>query len=142
MRSKPRTPWLSLLLLLVSYANFGRLLAESNANWYVWGLATGLAMLVAEALASPWSLIRTVIIRWLKSDTRAFITVMASAFLAVAVLNWFHISAQGILLVTASALVRLDAQILGTSDLQAFFIVMSVSLLGLGVGWLWNYFLY
>ncbi len=142
MRSKPKTPWLSLLLLLVSYANFGRLLAESNVNWYVWGLATGLALLIAEALASPWSLIRTVAIRWLKSDTRAFITVMASAFLAVAVLNWFHISAQGILLVTASALVRLDAQILGTSDLQAFFIVMSVSLLGLGLGWLWNYFLY
>lgn len=142
MRSKPKTLWLSLLLLLMSYANFGRLLAESNVNWYVWGLATGLALLVAEALASPWSLIRTVAIRWLKSDTRAFITVMASAFLAVAVLNWFHISAQGILLVTASALVRLDAQILGTSDLQAFFIVMSVSLLGLGLGWLWNYFLY
>ncbi len=127
-------PWLSISLLLVTYINFGWILAKADVTWWQWGLSGALTLLIAEALASPWSLLRNVLYRWLKSDMRAFLSAMVGAFFVVILLTWLHISAHGILLVASGALVRLDAQRAQLRNWQAFLIMTVISAIGLALG--------
>lgn len=129
-----KLPWLSISLLLVTYINFGWILAKADVTWWQWGLSGALTLLIAEALASPWSLLRNVLYRWLKSDMRAFISAMVGAFFAVILLTWLHLSAHGILLVASGALVRLDAQRAQLRNWQAFLIMTVISASGLALG--------
>ncbi|MBO9998358.1 MAG: hypothetical protein J7641_05000 [Cyanobacteria bacterium SID2] len=129
-------PWLSLLLFLATYANLGWVLSDSEASKWAWILGVGITIVFAEALASPWSLLRNVAVRWLKSDIRGFITALVAAFFGVLFLTWLHVSSHLILLAAAGLLVRLDVQIAGLSDLQAFILLLAASMTGLGVGWL------
>ncbi|MDY6939262.1 MAG: hypothetical protein SWY16_16550 [Cyanobacteriota bacterium] len=129
-----KRPWLSASLLLATYANFGWILAKADATWWQWVLSAVLTLLIAEALASPWSLLRNVLYRWLKSDMRAFISAMVGAFFAVILLTWLHISAHAILLVAAGGLVRLDAQRAQLRNWQSFAILTVVSGVGLALG--------
>ena len=130
-----RLPWLSLILLLAAYINFGWMLADADFPWWVWLLGTVLALAIAEALASPWSLIRSAILPWFGSDTIAFVSAMAMAFFAVVLLSWIDIAAHGVILIAAGAMLRLEAQIAKLYGLQAFLLLAGVSLCGLGLGW-------
>jgi hypothetical protein len=130
-----RLPWLSSSLLLITYANFGWVLVQINAPHWAWVAGTGLTLLIAEALASPWSFIRYVFSRWISTDEMTFIAAMAGTLFTVICLTWVHVSAHGVLLVTASAIVRLDAQRFGMKEWQAFLLLTFVSFSGLGLGW-------
>lgn len=127
-------PRLSLSLLMVTYFNFGWVLSESEASWWIWVLSIVFTFLLAEALAAPWSIIRTFSTRWLKSDYRAFFSVLLGAFLLVVFLSWFDISAHGLLLFVAASIARLDLQT-GTYRAWQDFVILSVfAAIGLALG--------
>ncbi|MCT7962083.1 hypothetical protein NG791_15535 [Laspinema sp. D1] len=128
-------PRLSLLLLALTYFNFGWRLATTQSPLWVWVLSVILTFLMAEALAAPWSIIRTFSVRWLKSDYRTFFTVMSGAFFLVIFLSWLHISAYGLALFVSAAMARLDLQTGPFRPWQDFLILFVVATLGLSLGW-------
>jgi hypothetical protein len=128
-------PRLSLSLLWVTYFNFGWTLSEGRSPWWVWFISVLLTFLMAEALAAPWSLIRTISVRWLKSDYRTFFTVMLGAFFLVVFLAWLDISAYGLALLVSASIARLDLQTGPFRPWQDFLILFFVATLGLVMGW-------
>lgn len=130
-----KLPWLSASLLFITYANFGWVLVQLDAPYWAWMTSIGAILLIAEALASPWSIIRAVVSRGMASDTQTFWVAMFGSCLVVVCLTWVHISSHGLILVTAGTLVRLDAQRLAMKGWQAFLLLTIVSLGGLALGW-------
>ncbi|MCT7986239.1 hypothetical protein NG796_23480 [Laspinema sp. A4] len=128
-------PRLSLMLLALTYFNFGWTLATAQSPLWVWVLSIILTFLMAEALAAPWSIIRTFSVRWLKSDYRTFFTVLLGAFFLVVFLSWLNISAYGLALLVSAAIARLDLQTGPFRPWQDFLILFVVATLGLSLGW-------
>ncbi|NER39592.1 MAG: hypothetical protein F6J93_37585 [Oscillatoria sp. SIO1A7] len=130
-----KNTWLSLFLLLLVNINLGWVLSQSGAGLLGWLLTIASILLIAEVVASPWELIKNVTTRWLQSHTRAFIGVILSAFCAVLILTWFHISAHLLLLIVATSIGRIDLQETDYQNIQAFLILAILSVSGLCIGW-------
>jgi len=132
---------LSFSLLLVTYINFGWLLAGWHNEWQHWIVVGLLILLLSELLASPWSIIRLVTVRWLKSDRRAFLTALLGGFVGVFLLVHMSLLLNIVLLIAAGLMVRLDLQVANLHDWQAFLLLFSTSLLGIMIGWLCRQYL-
>ncbi len=139
-----KLPWASLLLLLFTYGLFGWLLAAENrklnkellsdVSLLLWLMGTTYTLLITLALTAPFALIRNFYGSWLKSDTRAFISVIIGSFVAVIILKWIEVFIRIVVLISAAALVRLDLQTAGYRRWQSFGILVVVSLLGFYLG--------
>lgn len=141
LRAK-KFPWLSLTLLLVSYSTLGWVLAEAKSSLYTLLLAVALVLLFTEILAAPASNSRKFINRWLSSDSKAFVLILALAFFAGAIVVWIDIVAHIFVLMSAGLLARLDLHTTGLGQWQAFWILAALSLAGFTVGWVAHYYLY
>ncbi len=91
-------------------------------------------LLIALALTAPLTLIQTVYSSWLSSDTRALLSVILGAFVAVIVIRWIQIFIRILVVLSAGALVRLDLQVSGYRGWQAFGIIGAFSLIGYSLG--------
>ncbi len=138
-----KLPWASLLLLLFTYGVFGWLIsteAQSKGldslpelSRLIW-LIGGVILLLALTLTAPFKVIQGFYTGWLKSDTKAFFSVILGAFIAVIIINWIQISIRILVLLSAGALVRLDLKTAGYSKWQSFGILIVVSLAGFSLG--------
>ena len=127
-------PWVSLTILLATYSTLGWLLSAFHDPLIVW-VAIGISiLLLAAILSSPWSKIRDYFTHLFKSDTRTFLVAVIVALLSVAIVSWLHIFAHALVVISAGTLFRLDAQTSGLSERQEFWLLVIVSLLGLGLG--------
>lgn len=129
-----KLPWLSLSLLLLTYAVFGWLLSAFDRSWLLWIMAAVFILIVAISLIEPLSVIQPFYTAWLKTDTRAFLSVIIGAFIAVVIIRWLTIFLRLLVLYSAAMLARLDLQTAGYSKWQAFGILATVSLVGFGLG--------
>lgn len=129
-----KLPWASLLLLVFTYGLFGWLVSAKDISWLLWLMGGVYVLLIALALTAPFRLIRSFYTSWLQSDTRAFLSVIFGALVAVVIINWLAIFIRILVLVSAAALVRLDLQTAGYTKWQAFGILLTVSLAGFGLG--------
>jgi hypothetical protein len=127
-------PWASLGILLLAHGLFGLILADEDTPIWLLVVSIFLIFLVAEVLASPWSILRAFFFRWLNSDFRAFITVVVGTLLGVFVLTWIHIFIHELVLIAAGILVRLDLQSYNFNKYQDFAIILITSLVGFGIG--------
>lgn len=127
-------PWASLGILLLAHGLFGLILANEDTPTWLVVVSIILIFLVAEGLASPWSILRAFFFRWLNSDFRAFITVVIGTLLGVFVLTWIHIFIHELVLIAAGILVRLDLQNYNFNKYQDFAIILITSLVGFGIG--------
>lgn len=135
MLTSKKLPWVSLLLLLISYTICGWLLfAVAYKHWVVWLAAGAMALLIAGALTSALPLVKDIVGFTLKSDSRAFFIVTIAAFLTVLVVTWFNAFAHALILMSAESLARLELQTSRFNQWQAFGILSLVSLAGLGLG--------
>ncbi|MEQ8974777.1 MAG: hypothetical protein RIE73_30875, partial [Coleofasciculus sp. C1-SOL-03] len=66
--------------------------------------------------------------------TRAFISVIVGAFLAVLILCWIHVFVRILVLLSGGALVRLDLQVAKFGVWEAFSVLLVFSLVGYGFG--------
>ncbi|MCU0515262.1 MAG: hypothetical protein MUC60_00085 [Oscillatoria sp. Prado101] len=134
----------SLILLSLGYFNLGWVLSEGKSPWWVWLLVTAFTLAIAETLAFPWSIVRSLFNRWISSDTKAFFAATFASLLTVVFLSWTHISAHGLLLFAAATLARIDLQMAAIREFKAFFILNLLGFAGLGLGsfahWAANHF--
>ncbi|USR89953.1 hypothetical protein NEA10_13955 [Phormidium yuhuli AB48] len=134
--------WLSFTLFLLVYINLGWLLQAQPASGHLWLLMLLMTLGLAEALASPWSVIRNICTRWFSSSLRGFVSAMIAAFVAVILLTEVSLFSHIVLLLSAGLLYRLDATIMGLTDMQALFLILMTALLGLGLGSLSYFIIY
>ncbi len=129
-----KLPWTSLLLLLFTYGVFGWLITVSDSSGLLWLMGAVYTLLITAALTAPWGLLKRFYASALQSDSRAFVSVIVGAFLAVVIIKWIGVFFRILVLISASALVRLDLQTARYSKWQAFGILFVVSMAGLGLG--------
>lgn len=129
-----KLPWTSLLLVLCTYSVFGWLLTASDSSGLSWLMGAAYILLITAALTAPWELLKGFYASFLQSDSRAFISVIVGSFVAVVVIRWIDIFVRILVLISASALARLDLQTGSCNKWQAFGILLVVSLTGFGIG--------
>jgi len=123
---------LSLLLLLLTYGAEGwiygswirqfvaendildRLLASTQIS-ILYGIAAISIMLMVVGFSSPVSLMTVGLDRWLKSDTRAFLSIFIGAFAFALIVQRIDFFARFLVLVAAVFLGKLDLQLVGCS---------------------------
>lgn len=128
-----KKPWLSLALLLVTYSTLGWLLSAFHNPWFVWVIIVVGILLLAAALSSPRAKFKDSS-RLFKSNTKNFFFVIAAAFLSAILLWRLQIFVHALVIISAATLFRLDAQTARLSNKQIFWILVIVSLAGLGLG--------
>jgi hypothetical protein len=104
-------------------------------------LTIGWILVSSLAFISPLTNFSSFISRWFKSDVVAFLTIVTIAGMAAVILYWLHVFLQILTILAADALARIDIQTAGMSGIQAFWLLVLVSLTGLITGWLLNVFL-
>jgi hypothetical protein len=129
-----KLPWTSLLLLLCTYSIFGWLITASDSSELIWLMGAAYTLLITSAMTAPWELIKGFYANFLQSDSRAFVSVILGAFVAVVIMHWIGVFVRILVLISASALARLDLQTANYSKWQAFGILFVVSLSGFGLG--------
>lgn len=123
----------SLALLLATYITVGRVLSDARQPVLAWVITTLGILLVAALLSSPRSRFRN-ISRFFKSDTRTFFFIVVIAFLSVVVLWRLHIFVHALIAISAATLVKLEARAVRLTDKQTFWLIVILSLAGLGLG--------
>lgn len=101
----------------------------------------GAVLAVAWIVTASWMFISPLtsfnrfITRWFQSDTVAFLAVCVIAGLIACILFWLQLFLHISAILASEALARIDLQTLGLSKLHAFWILILLSLIGLGIGW-------
>ncbi|MEM6614215.1 MAG: hypothetical protein AAF652_18580 [Cyanobacteria bacterium P01_C01_bin.72] len=161
LKLKPRFSLIfSLLLLLLTYSAEGWLycswihqfVIEKNLLPYLtipnrislfYGIAAIVIMLVVVIFTSPVSLVTVGLNRWLKSDTRAFLSIFIGAFTFAMIVQRVDIFARFLVMVSAVFLGKLDFQLMGCSRWLCSFILVILCWLGFTGGILafyrWNF---
>jgi uncharacterized membrane protein YvlD (DUF360 family) len=130
-----KNSWVSLTLLFVTYFVFGWKLSTFDVAPHVaWILSIVAVLVLTVILSFPLRDTRSLINRWFKTDTGAFVSIILSALLAVIVVTWLHLFVTALVLSSAGALARLDIQISGFKKWKAFGVLAAVSMTGLGLG--------
>lgn len=129
-----KIPWLSLVLLLVTYSTLGWILSAFSESWFIWMLTILGIVLLDLWLSSSWSKIRDHFVRLFKSDSRTFLVAVAAAFLTVFIITWLHIFVHILVIISSGILARLDTQVAGLREWQVFWTLLIISLVGLGLG--------
>jgi hypothetical protein len=130
-----KNSWVSLTLLFVTYFTLGwKLSAFDIPLTLAWLFSVAAVLLLTLVLSFPLKDTRTLIGRWFKTDTGAFMSIILLALFAVIVVTWMHLFATALVLFSAGSLARLDIQISGFKKWSAFGVLAAVSLTGLGLG--------
>lgn len=143
MVRRKETTWsliLSLLLLLLTYGAEGwmygfwtnRVLERNLLAQYgdptrlgiLYGMAIAGIVLLVFLFTSPVSLMTVGLNRWLRSDTRAFLSIFVGAFAFAILVQRVDYFARFMVLVSAVFLVKLDLQLLGYSRWLCSFILV------------------
>lgn len=156
MSRTKKFPWLSLCLIAVVYGVFGWIVARSSVTWSeelveqakVWGLilddeyatfiidllGAALILVIAVGLTAPIALITIFFGIWLKSETKAWFSILGWAFAIVFIIRWINYFARFLLLLCAALLGRLELQAAGYNNWQTFTILSLICLGGFGGG--------
>ncbi|MGF1478438.1 MAG: hypothetical protein ACFB4I_02965 [Cyanophyceae cyanobacterium] len=157
-------PWLSLLLVFLTFSAFGWSLTESIpdlaeeivdrasflgisisavvVSWTLFPIAATLIIIVAVSLTAPILWIRIGIGNWLKSDFKAFASILLWAFAVAFIFSWIEYFVRLLVLLSVSILARLELQRAGYKKNQASIVLVCCCLFGFAVGVLaysrWN----
>lgn len=110
-----------------------RLIVKEN----LFGAALAFAWIIVASIAfrSPLTSFSRFIVRWFKSDTVAFLSLCVIAGMLTLILFWLKLFLHITTILASEALARIDLQTLGFSTAQAFWILVVLSSMGLGLGW-------
>lgn len=117
MRNLMRLPVGSILLILVSYATFGWLLAVYGSDWRIWIISGAIAIGIEWILALAWAIAAVVLVFSAKPQAFAL--------------------SIGICLIWALVMyiARLEIRAIASNRIQAFFLLSIIAAIGMSVGW-------
>lgn len=138
MLSLKKLPWTSITILLFAYITYSWFLCQSDFSPFIWVFSLVFALILAGFVSAFMYDVRVWLTSWLQSDVGYFAAVFVAAFLATVVLIWIRFFAYILVLLAATILARLDLRTVGFNELQAFWLLFFVSMLGLGLGFLAN----
>ncbi|MEB3224364.1 MAG: hypothetical protein VKJ86_01005 [Synechococcus sp.] len=139
-------PWLSLGLFCLTYGVFGWLVGEMIPTWQgwvlehqgwffwsineaiawrmAWGLGGSLFLLLMIILMAPLLVMELLFGTWLKSDGKAFASVLIWAMAAVLVVCWLEQFVRLLVAISAGMLFSLDLRFKGLTRGQVFLLLM------------------
>jgi hypothetical protein len=151
-------PWISLGLFCLTYGVFGWIAAGVFPEWEAWILehvaqipgqiavdqaiaervswwfGAGLILSLMIILTAPLRIVRIVFGSWLRSDTKALLSVFGWALAAVMIVCWLNQFARVFVLVSAGMLCNLDLQLCGCRNWQVFLVLSVLSLTSYWLG--------
>ncbi len=149
-------PWLSLGVMLITYAVFGWHIATVSViwshSWVVeakgWGFsleddalmlaihlfAILIIVLTSLALTAPVTLMTFFVGSWMKSEMQSILAMIVWTFLLVLLLRWFNFFVQFLVLFSAAILGRLELRYIGYNRSQTVFMLSIIGLVGFGGG--------
>ena len=149
-------PWVSLGLFCLTYGIFGLLIGDSapewqnwilnHQNWFAWDVDEAIALqmvygfgalcifLLMILFTAPLKIVQVLFGSWLRSDTKAVISVLFWALTAVLVMTWLHHFARAFVLISAGILCHLDLQLCGCRVWQVFVVLTILSLGSYAIG--------
>jgi hypothetical protein len=130
----PKLPWVSLVLLFLTYTTFGWLLYDWTDDLTVWLAVAFGVVILGGCVTFPSQTIGMGFGRFLKTDIRAFILIVIASILSVVLLTWFQYSIDIVVLCTAGLLVSLDLKTSGWSKAFSLILIIGWQLLGVSVG--------
>lgn len=98
-------------------------------------LAFSWVVVASTLFISPLTSFNRFISRWFKSDTVAFLAVCVIAGMLAFILFWLQLFLHISAILACEALARIDLQTIGLNKSQAFWSLLLISLVGLGIGW-------
>lgn len=98
-------------------------------------LAISWIVLSSLAFMSPLTNLTIFLTRWFNSDTVAFTAIFLFAAFAAVGLYWLHIFTQILTILAAETLARIDLQTRSVNGMKSFWLLTTVCLFGLIVGW-------
>jgi len=131
-----RLPWLSLLLLLLTYSVFGWILSQKNLPIFQWVLIIIGGLFVIAGLTTPWSKTRKYFRFLFNTNLKTFGLAVLGAFLFFLIFARFRMFLNILLMFSATLLVRLDFQTARFKQIQAFCLTSAFSMAGLMLGFL------
>lgn len=127
-----KIPWIAIILLVLTYGVFGWIFAQSIPHWSAWcweyqkffGLTLtkttfipifrviGLivVLFISLILTTPSVLLNFLFGSWLKSDTKALLSILGFAFAAVLIFSWLDQFVRLLVLISAAILLRFELQ--------------------------------
>ncbi|MFZ4667218.1 MAG: hypothetical protein ACOYME_12400 [Prochlorotrichaceae cyanobacterium] len=145
-----RFPYLSLTLLLVTYAVFGWQWLDRAERWnehlsfhyfllIFWSALALITFLVTGLMTAPLGGLRSWLLKWFQSDTRSFIAAMGLTLVGVIFIVNLNITLDLMILITALMLARLELQDRKFNEWLTFWILLLVALGGMAFGSLLHY---
>lgn len=128
-----KLPWLSSLLLLLSYMGFGAFLQSRHSPDLIWWLASGYAVMEAACLTIMWKPLRNVFLLGFQSDLGYTMMALVAASLAVVVVSWIQIFIYFLVMLAAALLLRVELLVRDIGNSFAFVTILVLSLMGLGL---------
>ncbi len=129
-----KLPKLSLMLLFLTYGCLGWKISQITPPWYIWLAITAIILLIDSVLTNPSSRIVNFLNAFFKSGWRAFGGIILGSLFLFAILAWFRPFLFGLLIFSATTLVRVDFQMAGFKSEHFFLTTFVFSLASLATG--------
>ncbi len=129
-----KLPWITLTLVMITYTTLGWLISKAVLPWFVWLVVAIAVLLLTGVVTTPWKKFASYCNTVVQSNTKSFTVAILGAFLFFLILAWFKVFLQTLLIASAAILARIDFQVAGFREIQAFWITSIFSLLGLALG--------
>jgi hypothetical protein len=129
-----RLPWITLTLVMVTYSTLGWVISKASVPWFTSLLVAIAVLFLTGVVTTPWKKVATYTNAIVKSNTMSFCFAILGAFLFFMILSWFKVFLQTMLISSAAILARIDFQVAGFREIQAFWITSIFSLVGLTLG--------
>ena len=131
-------PFRSLTLVFLTYSVFGWILSQENLPNFAWLLIVISILILVAGITTPWSKTVKYVRVLFNTKLKSFGFAVLGAFLFFLVFAEFRIFLDIMLIISATILVRLDFQLAGMKETQAFFFTSMFSITGLMLGVLLN----
>ena len=150
------SPWLALGIVFLAYGAFGWYLLDSIPEltdwlvekadlldvslptlaiaWTILPVAAALIIILAVSLTAPIFWMKVGIGSWLKSDVKAFASILIWAFAVALIFIWLEYFVRLLVLLSAAILARLELQRVGYTKRQASIILSLCCLAGFCAG--------
>jgi hypothetical protein len=127
-------PWISLLLILLTYGSLGWTVSQIPLATYQWVLISIAILFLVALLTQSWRAIAKYSNFIFRSNTRSFAIAIFGAFLIFLMSAWFRVFLDTLLVVAATILMRIDLQTAGLREGKIFLLVSFLSCLGFSLG--------